>query len=226
MFSYYGGKSKVIHLYPQPKHDLIIEPFAGSARYACKYGLDRDVWINDLYEPVYRIWKWLIGCSINDILSLPELKKGDDLRDYKQLSDVERYFLGFCVGRGRNSPENILTGWAARDNEIQRTKNRIKPIIGNISHWRVTSLDFRQIKTMKPVATYFIDAPYQNRKSDYIIPFDDYSGLRQYAKSRKGQVIVCEGFGADWLDFRFLHEFRGQRRQSIEVMWTNTKKKG
>ena len=29
MFSYYGSKSKIVHLYPTPKFDKIIEPFAG-----------------------------------------------------------------------------------------------------------------------------------------------------------------------------------------------------
>ena len=30
MFSYYGSKSKIAHLYPAPQYDRIIEPFAGS----------------------------------------------------------------------------------------------------------------------------------------------------------------------------------------------------
>lgn len=37
MFSYYGSKSKIIRYYSEPKHDIIIEPFAGSAQYAFKY---------------------------------------------------------------------------------------------------------------------------------------------------------------------------------------------
>ena len=51
MFSYYGSKSKVVDLYPRPKFDKIIEPFAGSARYALKY-FDRDVLLVDKYEVI------------------------------------------------------------------------------------------------------------------------------------------------------------------------------
>ncbi len=37
MFSYYGSKSKIVKHYPPPEYDTIIEPFAGSARYALMY---------------------------------------------------------------------------------------------------------------------------------------------------------------------------------------------
>ncbi len=37
MFSYYGSKSKIIKYYSTPKHDTIIEPFAGSAQYSFHY---------------------------------------------------------------------------------------------------------------------------------------------------------------------------------------------
>jgi len=54
MFNYYGSKSKIIHLYPKPIFNKIIEPFAGSARYALKY-FDREVLLVDKYEAVVRI---------------------------------------------------------------------------------------------------------------------------------------------------------------------------
>lgn len=44
MFSYYGSKSKLVNLYPEPLHDTIIEPFAGSARYSLKYW-DKDIYL-------------------------------------------------------------------------------------------------------------------------------------------------------------------------------------
>lgn len=62
MWSYYGSKSKVVHLYPRPEYGKIIEPFAGSARYSLRY-FDRDVLLVDKYEVVVRIWKWLQHCS-------------------------------------------------------------------------------------------------------------------------------------------------------------------
>ena len=44
MWSYYGRKSKFINLYPKPKHNIIIEPFAGTA----VYSLHEENWKNDV----------------------------------------------------------------------------------------------------------------------------------------------------------------------------------
>lgn len=98
MFSYYGSKSKIVHLYPKPRHSVIIEPFAGSARYALKY-FDRDVILIDKYSVIIEIWKFLQLASEKDILGLPILKCGENLRDFN-LSDLERKFLGFNVSGG------------------------------------------------------------------------------------------------------------------------------
>jgi site-specific DNA-adenine methylase len=72
MFSYYGSKSKVVDFYPPPKHKILIEPFAGSARYSLKY-FDREVMLIDKYEIVINVWKWLQQCSKQDILGLPKM---------------------------------------------------------------------------------------------------------------------------------------------------------
>jgi len=78
MWSYYGSKSKVVDLYPTPKFDKIIEPFAGSARYSLKW-FDRDILLVDKYDVVVNLWRWLQQCSENDILKLPELERGKSL---------------------------------------------------------------------------------------------------------------------------------------------------
>jgi hypothetical protein len=36
-FVYYGGKWRAAPRYPAPRHDVIVEPFAGSAGYALRY---------------------------------------------------------------------------------------------------------------------------------------------------------------------------------------------
>ena len=66
MWSYYGAKTNVIDHYPPPKCDKIIEPFAGTARYALKY-FDREVLLVDKYDVIVKIWKWLQLCSPSDI---------------------------------------------------------------------------------------------------------------------------------------------------------------
>jgi site-specific DNA-adenine methylase len=71
VFSYFGCKSKLARLYPRPKHHLIVEPFAGSARYSL-YHADLEIWINDLNPRIYRIWKWLQQATRRDVERLPE----------------------------------------------------------------------------------------------------------------------------------------------------------
>ena len=34
LWSYYGRKTKVIKMYPNPQYDIIVEPFAGTAVYS------------------------------------------------------------------------------------------------------------------------------------------------------------------------------------------------
>jgi site-specific DNA-adenine methylase len=53
VFSYYGSKTKLVHLYPPPKHDTIIEPFAGAAAYSL-YGdhWQKQVILYDAYPKV------------------------------------------------------------------------------------------------------------------------------------------------------------------------------
>ena len=105
MFSYYGSKSKIINKYPAPLHDKIIEPFAGSARYALKY-FERDITLVDKYPVIIQIWKYLKQASKQDILKLPDVNQGDDIRTMG-LSIEERYLIGFCINAGSNTPKNI-----------------------------------------------------------------------------------------------------------------------
>ena len=84
MFSYYGSKSKIVDYYPPPKYGKIIEPFAGSARYALKYW-QNEVLIVDKNEYIIKLWKWLQKCSPDDIKKLPVLKKGDDIRNIEEI---------------------------------------------------------------------------------------------------------------------------------------------
>ena len=37
MFSFYGGKRRLARFYPPPQHDVVVEPFAGSASYSVTY---------------------------------------------------------------------------------------------------------------------------------------------------------------------------------------------
>ena len=89
MFSYYGSKSKIVHLYPTPKYDDINEPFAGSARYSLRFW-DRNITLIDKYPVIVEVWKYLQQASVKDILGLPKLKKGMLISDIKTISKEEK----------------------------------------------------------------------------------------------------------------------------------------
>lgn len=229
-FSYFGSKSNIVHLYPPPSYQTVIEPFCGSARYACRY-YNRDVWINDVYPVIYRIWKWIQGASKQDVRTLPELKPSEDLRDFKQLSDVERELMGFAVCGGVASPRNKFTSNAARrlltsgTGAIVQLKNNLLRLVGNIGHWKITNLDYKDISSQE--ATWFVDPPYQGMGNHYIHGNDaiDYQDLGTWCKNLLGQVVVCEYQDASWLPFRKFNQscYRttkvgtGSRQ---EVVWT------
>ena len=229
MFSYYGGKSKIIKHYPKPLFQTIIEPFAGSARYALEFGQDKEVWLNDKYDVIYKIWKYLVNATPEQINSLPNLKKGDDLRNFN-LSEEERYLLGFSVGNGRAVPSHTVTSFGDKTSypkEDSRwrpnstwtlTKNRILKNLQLIKNWKITNLDYRDMENVE--GTYFIDPPYENGGNLYVENKINFQELASWCKARKGQIIVCENTKASWLPFRPLIEMRGQKHTTIEAIYT------
>lgn len=222
MFSYYGSKSKIVHLYPAPKHSLIIEPFAGSARYALKY-FERDVILIDKYKVIIDVWKYLQQASEKDILGLPILKFGENLRDF-DLSDLEKKFLGFNVSGGVARPQMQATYLQT----IHRPNNqriRLQTIAKNlykIRHWKFINGEYDCVETK---ATWFIDPPYFKGGEHYARSSKklDFSKLATWAKNRLGQIIVCENASAQWLSFLPLARSGGTRRATTEVFWTNEK---
>lgn len=217
MWSYYGSKSKIIHYYPPPKYGKIIEPFAGTARYALKY-FDREVIINDKYEVVYRIWKWLQLCSKADILGLPEPKKGETINRDDFDCIEQAWLMGFFVNAAPATPRLTVT---AHSGSIPFQKKQVANQLFKIKHWLITNNDYSEIDNTD--ATWFIDPPYQNggheyRHSNKHISFSD---LAVWCKSREGQVIVCENTKADWLPFVPVVNISGQYQKTTEALWTN-----
>lgn len=218
MFSYYGGKSKIIKKYPAPKYDTIIEPFAGSARYGLLYS-EKSVILNDSYKVISDIWNYLINATEEQIKNLPNLQRGENLKDVKNITDVERNLLGFMVNRGVPYPHNIYTTWAFETGEINKTKQKILNNLSKIRHWKVFNKSYEELDNIE--ATWFIDPPYQVGGERYIKNKIDYSHLSNWIKSLKGQVIVCENSSATWMDFKPLVKLTGQKKTTTEVIWTN-----
>ena len=215
---YYGGKWKATSqgLYPPPDHDIIIEPFAGAAGYSCHYP-DRQVVLVEKYYVVAEIWKWLISVSETDFRSLPVW--------FEDLSEVNccqeaRWFLGFWASSGSATPRSKISKWRKdypKKGWTPLIRDRLARYLQYIRHWQVISGDWKESPDKK--ATWFIDPPYCKAGKFYLKSQVDYGVLGDWARSRLGQVIVCEASGADWLPFIPVGRVPGQRRHSNEVAW-------
>lgn len=218
MWNYYGSKSIIVDLYPPPKYGKIIEPFAGSARYSLKYW-DRDVLLVDKYDVVIKVWKWLQSCSKQDILGLPDLKKGELISDYN-LPEPAAMFLGFLAGVSCTAPRNKISAFAAEQNGRKNKLKRIADNLYKIKHWQIIHGDYNEIPNKQ--STWFIDAPYQHGGYAYVENKIDFTHLRNWVISREGHIIVCENTRADWMDFKPMVAMRGgNTKYTTEAIWSN-----
>lgn len=221
IFSYYGSKSKIVHLYPKPKHGLIIEPFAGSARYALRY-FDREVILIDKYQAVIDVWHYLQSASEKDILNLPRFKQGENLNDFN-LSREEKLFCGFLVGKGRATPGNVATKFTTslQPTWIPYQLKRTARELFKIRHWQIKQGDYTDAPNVE--ATWFIDPPYSSGGECYFMSSRniDFPDLAKWSLSRNGQKIVCENSSSRWMEFQNLTRLQGTRKATTEVFWTN-----
>lgn len=216
MWSYYGRKKQIIKKYPKPIENLIIEPFAGTASYACEYW-NHDVVLVDRYDIIIKIWKYLKQANEKDILGLPDVKDGEFIGDkYKWLAPEERWLIGFSINAASPMPKH--TAGRMNFNYWHRDKIRIANDLYKIRHWNFVLGDYSCLKNIK--ATWFIDAPYQFQKL-YVNNDIRYGELSEWCKTRQGQIIVCENSKADWMEFSPLTKLSGQRTTTLEMIWTN-----
>jgi len=194
-----------------------MEPFAGSARYSLLHS-DHQVWINELNPRICRIWRWIQQTTRQDIERLPELKPGEDIRAIRWLSEVERDLMGLSITFAQAVPANIFTGWAVRKDGCKLLKRRLLEHVEDVRDWRITNFDYFHLPDIE--ATWFVDPPYQFARSRYPEDDIDYKELAAWCQSRRGQVIVCEEFGATWLPFQPLRTVWTTTRRMTEAIWT------
>ncbi len=203
MWTYFGSKANIVDLYPRPVYDTIIEPFAGTARYALKY-FEKEVILIDRYPLLINIWKWLQECSSDDILKLPrKILPGTKLKDIAFDCDQARDLYGFLIGKGESHPRRTASKWVTvdRPNLINYSLNRIAANLYKIKHWVILLGSYDMAPDHD--CTWFIDPPYQYAGHEYAHSRKkiDYNDLSRWCLSRKGQVIVCENDKAKWLPF-------------------------
>jgi len=232
LFKCYGSKWTASKRMPPPKHDILIEPFAGGAGYALRHA-DKRVVLAERDPHVRDLWTWLIGDATETLIreiptSVPE---GTDIRtlalDWGQRLLVKHWQrtnnVGDCwtISPWGNKPGQ----WTAN------TRARVASEVGAVKRWRIlpcAAEAFRQMGQDK--ATWFIDPPYEFNYS-YKQPPIDYEKLGRLVQRLPGQKIACEARGKDgqvptWLPFEPFERRITSRRAaadpySDEMIWTD-----
>jgi len=236
LIPYYGAKHRLAMKYPPPEYPTIIEPFVGSAAYSSLYS-DREIILIDKDPVITSIWKWLTSASKEEITELPLIQPGE-LVNGLDTHQAAKWLIGFWCGNSSAIPNKQLSPRFAKiignfqDSGTwyvsgrrwnhkcvawhEPVKERIINSLDRISHWSCNNADYSDSPDIE--ATWFIDPPYTVAGKCYPCSKLDYDHLANWCLSRKGQVIVCENEGANWLPFEYLNSFNGKRR--TEVIFT------
>lgn len=226
---YYGGKWRATKsgAYPQPLYPVIVEPFAGAAGYATWWGADRECILVDKYQTIAAIWRWLIDADEAQVLAIPEVDNLDDLPDW--VPAPARSLVGFTMNLASSTPRKTLSKerreHRARNRQFEgwspAMRARVAEQLKHIRRWRSIAADYTAAPDIE--ATWFIDPPYQLAGKHYVHSSKaiDYTALAEWCQTRRGQVIVCEQAGADWLPFRRLGLFKAgpSKVRSAEAIW-------
>jgi site-specific DNA-adenine methylase len=225
-FGYYGGKWRdAIKHYPAPEHDVIVEPFAGSAGYSMRYA-NRKVILCEIDPVLAAVWRFLIRVKPREILAIPDLPLDGSVDDLK-VSEEAKWLVGFWLNRGTASPRKSPSKWmrdGIRPGSFwgPRVRETIASQVESIRHWQVINSSYAEFASSR-TATWFVDPPYEAAGKHYRFGSEqvDYQALATWCRARRGQVIVCENEGATWLPFRELAEVKTTRadKRSREVIW-------
>lgn len=201
-FSYFGSKYKLARQYGEPRHETVIEPFAGSAAYSV-YWQPRNVILIDKSPVIVSIWNYLITATEKQIMDLPT--------EFDIISDLgleigAANLIGFWAGKGKVTPSKTRTKWGIQyanstDCKVwnEAVKERIASQLPNIRHWKCFEGHYTLLPNQQ--AHWFIDPPYEIAGRRYPHKVGSYTDLAEWSKSRLGFVQVCENEGASYLPF-------------------------
>ena len=203
MFYYYGRKKQIAKWYPEPAYETIVEPFAGAAAYSLFGGRWRRKVILIEKDPrVAEIWQWLIAeATPETITNLPDLKVGDRSSEFLHI-------IHAATKMAFNYKAIKVTRVLERNWEI--SKRVMAANVHKVKHWQIICGDYQEAPNVE--ATWFIDPPYKSHPGlGYAHGSDtlEYNELAQWALSRCGELIFCEGKHGDYLPFTSLPKLGG-----------------
>jgi hypothetical protein len=200
----------------------IVEPFAGSAGYALRYP-DLEVLLVERDERVAAVWRWLLQVTPDEVLALPDVPPGVTVDDLG-LEGPARWFVGFHLNPGQTVPARQRSKWRtvwAHKGWHAGIRKTVADQLRNIRHWRLIQDSYEQAsEVVAGPATWFVDPPYEGRAGRaYRGTRLDYDDLARWVEGLRGQVIVCEAAGADWLPFTPIWQTRGIKGRSREAVY-------
>jgi len=203
-FTYYGGKWRAAPRYPAPFHNLICEPFAGSAGYSLRH-YERNVVLCEKDERLVALWRYLFRATASEIRALPDVPNDGTVEDLT-IPEEAKSLIGFWLNKGVAAPCQRPSAWMRSGIRPKsfwgpEVRNILAAQAGKIAHWKIIEGDYSMLSMN--TATWFVDPPYVGAGKYYRHNSKaiDYAVLAKWCRSLYGQAIVCENAGADWLPF-------------------------
>ncbi len=189
---YPGGKSratkKMAQFFPLFKdYTEFREPFVGGgsvALYITQMYPHLDIWVNDLYEPLYNFWKELQydGRKLRDelvqlknrhpepvsakLLFLDAKEKINDDSTSNLSRAVSFYIVNKCSFSGLTESSSF-SKQASESNFSMRGIDKL-PYYGElIQDWRITNLSYEELLTNKKESFVYLDPPYEIKSNLY-----------------------------------------------------------
>ncbi|AIX17359.1 DNA adenine methylase Dam [Synechococcus phage ACG-2014b] len=189
---YPGGKSratkKMAEFFPLFKdYTEFREPFVGGgsvALYITQMYPHLDIWVNDLYEPLYNFWKELQydGRKLRDelvqlknrhpepvsakLLFLDAKEKINDDSISNLSRAVSFYIVNKCSFSGLTESSSF-SKQASESNFSMRGIDKL-PYYGElIQDWRITNLSYEELLTDKKESFVYLDPPYEIKSNLY-----------------------------------------------------------
>ena len=215
MFYYFGAKHANASKYQPPHHDLIVEPFAGAAGYACYWlekGAAQRAVLIEADQRVVETWNRILAQTPEQIMAWTTPTEGERTNDLCVIGS------GGGGTLSNDTPNKVSSRQAANFPAIRRRIARMRATIGD--RIEITHGDYRDAPDIE--ATWFIDPPYQHQGHWYRHSSNaiNYASLSTWVRSRRGQVIACESAPADWLPFRPLYSLNSLAgTDGTELVW-------
>ena len=199
---YPGGKSRALSKLFQFIPDLkdyteFREPFLGGGSVAIEIGKRYphiDIWVNDLYEPLYNFWKVLQsdGQKLRDILIQLKQRHSDpssakqlflDAKDYLAKpvgNSIDRAVSFYVVNKCSFSGLTESSAFSKQASESNFSVNGIEKLPEYslmIKKWKITNLSYEQMLSDKEGTYIYLDPPYEIKSNLYGRKGDMHKGF-------------------------------------------------